>query len=87
MHTALLASLLLAATVDQRLAEPLRLLAEVGAPRHVRWAPLPHACQRAPRHGRAGAVGLGEDPDLGALARAGDVGFLADDDVLELGCL
>jgi len=25
-------------------------------PRHVRWAPLPHACQRAPRHGRAGAV-------------------------------
>jgi hypothetical protein len=31
MHAALLAVLLLAATVDPRLEEPLRLLAEVGA--------------------------------------------------------
>ena len=31
MHTALLVLLLSAATIDPRLAEPLRLLAEVGA--------------------------------------------------------
>jgi len=35
----------------------------------------------APRHGRARGVGLGEDPDLGPLARAGDVVVSTDDDV------
>jgi hypothetical protein len=37
MHGALLAFLLFAATVDPRLNEPLRLLAEVGARDGERW--------------------------------------------------
>jgi hypothetical protein len=87
----LLAFLLFTATVDPRPAEPLRLLAEVGA-RDTTGGHLglgltrPHwvaDATLAPRHGRARGVGLGEDPDLGPRAHAADVGLLADDDVVQ----